>query len=105
MVTYEELVEKVARDIHQNAFRQYDSLYQYCLNSGDTEVLAKSCADTMHGAECDEARAKAKAAIATILEALSEPSEAMLDAAHHVQWEYGSNVTLWASMLSASPLV
>lgn len=102
MVTYEELVEKVARDIHQNAFRQYDSLYQYCLNSGDTEIIAKSCADTMHRAECDEARTKAKAAIATICEALSEPSEAMRAAA---QSEWPDTARMLKAALAASPLV
>lgn len=70
-------VEEVARAIDPSAFRQFESMRDYCLRTGDTADEAARTADWAHGSQIDEAMVKARAAIA----AMREPSEKMERAA------------------------
>lgn len=66
-------VEQVARAIDPSAFRQFESMRDYCLRSGDSADMAIETAQWAHGTQIDEAMEKARAAI----EAMREPTEAM----------------------------
>ncbi len=98
MVMHEELVEKVARDIDPVAW-SYKDKPKDTFTRESARLLSIS---------------KATAAIATILESLSEPSEAMIRAAlkdrdtrHDVMTNSVEGIVadIWKDALAASPLV
>ncbi|MFC3072370.1 hypothetical protein [Shinella pollutisoli] len=83
-------VEQVARAIEPRAFSQFESLRDYCLKNGDDEAESHRTAEWAHGHEIRQALEKARAAI----EAMREPTEAMMSAAiekigYEVDWVGG----------------
>ncbi len=98
MVTHEEMVEKVARDIDPVSW-SYKDKPKDTFTRESARIVSIS---------------KAKVAIATIREVLSEPSDAMVEAAlsdrdmrHDVMTNSIEAVVaeIWRAMLAASPLV
>lgn len=107
MVTYEELVEKVARVLNPQVFEWYDRVFQYTFDSGQSEAEAIACAKAACGSQRIKALSDAATAIATIREALKEPSEAMVTAGMNELDSpfYADIERVYRAMLAASPLV
>ncbi|OIN06141.1 hypothetical protein BFS86_19755 [Shewanella algae] len=97
MVTYEELVEKVARIIDPASFGTTPEMYGF--RGPDKQDRFKRTFG--YGGQL-VAIERAEKIIATILEALSEPSEAMVAAA---QSEWPDTARMLKAALAASPLV
>lgn len=91
------MVEKIAAIIDPYAFKHRDQLFRFCIGRGDSEKEAHETADWAHGAQCNEAMTKARAAI----EALMEPTEAMLDAGDDADG-YDVYVGVWTAMIQAA---
>lgn len=104
-MTYEELVEKLARIIDRPAFEAYEMFYRDCTRIPEAE--AKRQADGMYGWQMHEARKTAATLLATILEALSEPTPEMMGALWSMRMSNSkeSFAECLHAMLAASPLV
>ncbi|RYG88644.1 MAG: hypothetical protein EON59_03855 [Alphaproteobacteria bacterium] len=78
----QEAREDIARIIDPHGFRQWQSLYEYCIGQKDPETEARGTADWAHGQQKAEALAKADAIIArfesTIREQCAKVAEGKL---------------------------
>lgn len=92
-MTYDELVEKVARAMKPTT-------------SSIVDRLIEIGADRLEAIQLLPLQ-EAMVAIATIREALMEPTEKMRSAAEEADWEADYDITFadcWRAMLAASPL-
>ena len=71
-----DVVERVARAIDPNAFKVWQSMYDYCIRSGDDEATARLYADNSDGDRIEKAMSQARAGI----EAMLSPTDATIDA-------------------------
>lgn len=97
-----DMVERMARAINEIAFRSWQGMYDYCINSGDSEDMARHYADGAYGDGIARAREAAHAA----LKALREPTPEMIDAGNRTagreaQWHCDVQ-DIWSDMLSAA---
>ena len=68
----QELVERVARAIAPDAFRRWQSMFDYCKRQRDTDDEARRIADSSEGPAVEVANEQARAAIAALRPALSK---------------------------------
>lgn len=86
----EDLREAVARIVDPIAFKSWQSLYEYCQNTGDTEEWSRHAADGFHKKSCDHALAKADAIIA-LLPSKNGPEVVDLPEAFESWWAMSSH--------------
>ena len=73
-----DVVERVARAIDPSAFRAWQSMYDYCIRTGDDEVTARRYANSADGPRVERAKTQARAAIAAMREPSAEMHAAMV---------------------------
>lgn len=74
----DEVVDRVAWAINPLSFKQWQSMYDYCIRHGDDEQTARRYADVMHLPDIKKVHEQARAAIAAMSNAgWSEGVEAL----------------------------